>query len=158
MKYVYSLCFLFLFVACSGDFVLAEPKTVTNDELDTKDLLYHYLTSNYDSINPKKNVQKLNYSPYILCAFDQEFTHGLSFSTESCGEASGINIRVLFPPVSKKEITKWIERFEKSRNTNFIYKWNQDKTKYYPSGEEAGCFYDLEKVNQQWKLTIYCGC
>ena len=122
------------------------------------DIIYHYLVKNYKSTSEKTKIRRLDYDEFKICAFEQEFEHGIKFSTESCQEAGGISIKLEFPKIGKQEIKSWVEKIYDADLSDIPNEWYKEKNIYGPVGGEAGCYYELKEFDKTWVIDIYCGC
>lgn len=160
----YILLFLALFAltSCKENFNLKIPKIEDlqlkyREYNTTSDLIYGYLTTNYDSVSTKTKIKKSDWLNGEICSFEQIFEGGIEFSTESCDISEGIKMRVKLPKVSKRRIVSWIETINTAYYPESQNQWDFQKTKYHPNSDLVGCYYDLYDKKDHWSIIIICG-
>ncbi len=145
------------------DFELKKPNVAElNAELKktnyTQDVTYLYLNRNYKAESEKLEVKKYDYPDYDICAFKQKFEIGIAYSEEQCREAGGITTKLTLPKTDKQSLIQWVELIFKSSPMDIEHGWNSDKTKFGPTDNGAGCYYEIKETENNTKIDMYCGC
>ncbi|WBU87978.1 hypothetical protein [Cellulophaga omnivescoria] len=157
---------LFLIIPLFGigqNFELKKPNVAElNAELKKKnysqDVTYLYLNRNYKTESKKLDVTKYDYPDYSICAFTQKFEHGIVYSEEQCREAGGITTKLTLPKTDKKSIIQWVELIFKSSSMDLEHGWNSEKTKFGPTDDGAGCYFEVRETENNTEIEMYCGC
>lgn len=158
------LLFLILPIFCNAqDFELKKPNVEElNAELKknnySQDVIYLYLNRNYKAKSEKLEVKKYSYSDYNICAFKQKFESGIVYSEEQCREAGGIITKLILPKTEKRSLIQWVELIFKSSPMNIEHGWNSDKTKFGPTDDGAGCYFEIKQTEKNTEIEMYCGC
>ncbi|MBB4119925.1 hypothetical protein GGR32_002237 [Mesonia hippocampi] len=158
------LLFLILPILGSAqDFELKKPNVEElNAELKknnySQDVIYLYLNRNYKAESEKLEVKKYSYSDYNICAFKQKFESGIVYSEEQCREAGGITTKLILPKTEKQSLIQWVELIFKSSPMNIEHGWNSDKTKFGPTDDGAGCYFEIKQTEKNTEIEMYCGC
>ena len=164
MKLKIIILFLTLPILNFGqDFQLKEPnvaelKAELNKNNNADDVVYVYLQRNYNQSSKKRNVKKYEYPDYSICAFEQSFENGITYSVEQCREAGGISTTLILPKSKKSNVIKWVEQIFKSSPMDIEHGWNKEKTKYGPTDNGVGCYYKIKETENNTKIDMYCGC
>lgn len=122
------------------------------------DAVYLYLIRNYEAESEKLEVKKYDYPDYSICAFKQESEYGIIYSEEQCREAGGITTHLNLPKTDKESLIQWIELIYNSSPTDIEHGWNADKTKFGPTDNGAGCYYEITETENSTEMDMYCGC
>ena len=154
---------MFPILIFSQDFKIAKPNV---DELKlemkrtryTKDVVYLYLNRNYDSIAKKREVIHYDYPDYSICSFNQDFENGINYSVEQCKEAGGISISIVLPKTDRQSLIQWIELIFQSSPMDIEHSWNSDKSKFRPTDDGVGCYYEIKETDANTLVKNYCGC
>ncbi|MGO3706907.1 MAG: hypothetical protein ACTJGD_03070 [Mesonia hippocampi] len=157
---------LFLILPIFGsaqDFELKKPNVEElNAELKknnySQDVIYLYLNRNYKAKSEKLEVKKYSYFDYNICAFKQKFESGIVYSEEQCREAGGITTKLILPKTEKRSLIQWVELIFKSSPMNIEHGWNSDKTKFGPTDDGAGCYFEIKQTEKNTEIEMYCGC
>ena len=157
---------LFLIIPIFGiaqNFELKKPNiTELNVELKktnyTQDVTYLYLKRNYKAESEKLEVKKYDYPDYSVCAFKQKFEHGIVYSEEQCREAGGITTKLTLPKTEKESLIQWIELIFKSSPMDIEHGWNSEKTKFGPTDNGVGCYFEIKEYENRTEIDMYCGC
>ncbi|MDH7448463.1 hypothetical protein [Aquimarina sp. 2201CG14-23] len=145
------------------DFELKKPNVAElNAEMKktnyTQDVTYLYLNRNYKVESEKLEVKKYDYPDYDICAFKQKFENGIVYSEEQCREAGGITTKLTLPKTDKQSLIQWVELIFKSSPMDIEHGWNSDKTKFGPTDNGVGCYYEIKETENNTKIDMYCGC
>lgn len=145
------------------DFELKKPNVEElNAELKknnySQDVIYLYLNRNYKAESEKLEVKKYSYPDYSICAFKQKFESGIVYSEEQCREAGGITTKLILPKTEKQSLIQWVELIFKSSPMNIEHGWNSDKTKFGPTDDGAGCYFEIKQTEKNTEIEMYCGC
>jgi hypothetical protein len=124
----------------------------------SQDVTYLYLQRNYKVISEKLEVIKYDYSDNHICSFKQKFEHGIVYSEEQCREASGITTNLTLPKTNKESLTQWIELIFKSSPMDIEHGWNSEKTKFGPTDDGVGCYFEINETENSTEIDMYCGC
>ena len=124
----------------------------------TQDVTYLYLNRNYKAESEKLDIKKYDYPDYNICAFKQKFEHGIVYSEEQCREAGGITTKLTLPKTDKKSIVQWVELIFKSSPMDIEHGWNSEKTKFGPTDDGAGCYFEIKETENNTEIDMYCGC
>lgn len=129
-------------------------KDSANDEI------YYYLLNNYTPISKQLEKKMNEWEKSRLCAFKQNFEYNINYAIDQCGEASGIQIEVVFPNIKRKAMMQWIEQISSvnpmSNTSNYV--WKENNTKFEPKEAEAGCYYSITETGKNTIVNLYCGC
>ena len=106
----------------------------------------------------KLEVKKYDYTDYSICAFKQKFENGIVYTEEQCREARGITTKLTLPKTDKKRLIQWVELIFKSSPMDIEHGWNSDKTKFGPTGNGAGCYFEIIESKNNSEIEMYCGC
>ena len=164
MKNIFAvILFLIPILTFSQNFKIAEPNV---DELKaeikrtnySEDVIYIFLTRNYDSIANKRERIYYDYPDYSICSFNQDFENGINYSIEQCREAGGVSISLVLPKTGRQSLVKWIEGIFKSSPMDIEHGWNSDKSKYGPTDNGAGCYFEIKETDKNTIIENYCGC
>ncbi len=164
MKYFFTpLFFLIPIFIFSQDFEIAKPKVeALKAEIKrtnyTKDAIYLYLTQNYDSIAQKQEEIYFDFPDYGICSFSQDFKNGINYSIQKCREAGGVSISLVLPKTNRQSLVKWIEGIFESSLMNIEHGWNVDKSKFGPTDNGAGCYFEIKETDKNTIVENYCGC
>jgi len=164
MKSRFILLFLiFPIIGFAQNFQLKKPNsTELNAELEktnySQDAAYMYLIRNYKSKSEKIEVKKYDYPDYSICAFKQKFENGIVYSEEQCREAGGITSNLTLPKTDKESVVQWVELIFKSSQVDIEHGWNSDKTKFQPTDNGVGCYYEIKEKENSTEIDMYCGC
>ena len=158
-----TLLFIIPFFTFSQDFKIVEPNI---DELKAEvkgtnysdDVIYLFLTQNYDSIGKKREIIYYDYPDYSICSFNQDFEKGINYSIEQCKEGGGASISLVLPKTNRHSLVKWIEAIFKSSPMDIPHGWNKDKSKFGPTDNGAGCYFEIKETNENTIVKNYCGC
>ncbi len=162
-RYVLILFLIVPLFSIAQNFDLKKPNVVElNAELKkinySQDVTYLYLNRNYKVESEKLEVKKYDYPDYSICAFKQKFENGIVYSEEQCKEAGGITTKLTLPKTNKKSLIQWVELIFKSSPMDIEHGWNSDKTKFEPTGNGAGCYFEIIESKINSKIEMYCGC
>ncbi|GAA0744666.1 hypothetical protein GCM10009431_19020 [Gaetbulibacter jejuensis] len=162
-RYVIILLLIFPIFGIAQTFKLKKPNvTELNAELKktnyTQDVTYLYLNRNYKAESEKLEVKKYNYPDFSICAFKQKFEHGIVYSEEQCREAEGITTKLILPKTEKQSLIQWVELIFKSSPMDIEHGWNLDKTKFGPTDNGAGCYFEIKETEKNTQIEMYCGC
>lgn len=124
----------------------------------TQDVTYLYLNRNYKAESEKLEVKKYDYPDYNICAFKQKYEHGIVYSEEQCREAGGITTKLILPKTGKESLVQWIELIFKSSPMDIEHGWNSDKTKFGPTDDGVGCYFEIKETEKNTEIEMYCGC
>jgi len=124
----------------------------------TEDVTYLYLIRNYKTESEKLEVKKYDYSDYNICAFNQKFEHGIIYSEEQCKETGGITTKLTLPKTDKVSLIQWVELIYKSSPMDIEHGWNSEKTKFGPTDDGAGCYFEFKENKNSTEIKMYCGC
>lgn len=124
----------------------------------TQEPTYLYLIRNYKVISEKTDLRKYNYADYNICAFTQTFEHGIVYSEEQCGETGGITTRLTLPKTERKSLIQWVELIYESLPMDIEHGWNSNKTKFGPTDDGAGCYFEITETEEHTEIDMYCGC
>ncbi|TCK64769.1 hypothetical protein DFQ05_2506 [Winogradskyella wandonensis] len=124
----------------------------------SQDVTFLYLNRNYKAESEKLDVKKYDYPDYSICAFTQKFEHGIVYSEEQCKEAGGITTKLTLPKTDKKSIIQWVELIFKSSPMDIEHGWNSEKTKFGPTDDGAGCYFEIKETENNTEIEMYCGC
>jgi len=157
---------LFLIIPLFGigqNFELKKPNVAElNAELKktnySQDVTYLYLNRNYKTESEKLDVKKYDYPDYSICAFTQKFEHGIVYSEEQCREAGGITTKLILPKTDNESLIQWIELIFKSSPMDIEHGWNSEKTKFGPTDDGAGCYFEIIETENSTAIDMYCGC
>ncbi|WP_053990045.1 hypothetical protein [Mangrovimonas sp. TPBH4] len=164
MKNIFStILFIIPILTFSQDFIIAQPNI---DELKAEmkrtnyadDVIYLFLNLNYDSISKKREITYYDYLDYSICSFNQDFENGINYSIEQCKEAGGATISLVLPKTKRESLVKWIEGIFKSSPMDIQHGWNLDKSKFGPTDNGAGCYFEINETNENTLVKNYCGC
>ncbi|MFD2564805.1 hypothetical protein [Aquimarina rubra] len=164
MKINIIILFLTLPILNFGqNFALKEPnvmelKAELKKNNNADDVVYVYLQRNYKQSSDKANVKNYEYTDYSICAFEQDFENEITYSVEKCREAGGISTTLILPKSKKSSVIKWIEQIFKSSPMDIEHGWNKEKTKYGPTDNGVGCYYEIKETENNTKIDMYCGC
>ena len=163
MKLKFIILFILPILGFGQDFALNEPKVAElKAELKknnySEDVVYVYLQRNYKQSSDKSNVKKYEYPDYSICAFEQNFENGITYSVEQCREAGGISTTLILPKTKKSSVIKWVEQIFQSSPMDIEHIWNKEKTKYGPTDNGVGCYYEIKETENNTKIDMYCGC
>ncbi len=164
MKNTFSAILLLLpILIFSQNFKIAEPnvaelKAEMQRTKYAEDVIYLYLNQNFDSIAKKREVIYYNYPEYSICSFNQGFENGINYSIEQCKEAGGISVSLTLPKTDRQSLIKWIEGIFKSSPMDIEHGWNSDKSKFGPTDDGAGCYFEIKETDKNTMVENYCGC
>ena len=89
---------------------------------------------------------------------NQEFENAIYYSIKQCREAGGTLIRLVLPKTNRQSLVKWIEGIFKSSPMDIKHGWNSDKTKFGPTDNGAGCYFEIKETKNNTIVENYCGC
>ena len=159
-----TILFLIIPLLCiAQNFELNKPNVEElNAELKktnySQDVTYLYLNRNYKTESEKLEVKKNEYPDYSICAFKQKFEHGIVYSEEQCREAGGITTKLTLPKTDKESIIQWVELIFKSSPMDIEHGWNPEKTKFEPTDNGVGCYFEIKENKKNTEIDMYCGC
>ncbi len=159
---IYALL-IFPVFGIAQNFELIKPNvTELNAELKktnyTQDVSYLYLNRNYKAESEKLEIKKYDYPDYNICAFKQKFEYGIVYSEEQCREAGGITTKLTLPKTDKENLIQWVELIFKSSPMDIEHGWNSEKTKFGPTDNGAGCYFEIKETENSTEIDMYCGC
>lgn len=117
----------------------------------TESLSYLYLCAYYTAISGKKALQYYAWEPDAICAFQQSFENGITYTVRNCLEEGGGNEQLTFPLMDISTVRSFIERL-------FYDEWNTWVSEFAYEPKEAGCYYTIKQTENQTIIDIYCGC
>ena len=121
-------------------------------------MTYLYLIRNYKAESEKLDIKKYDYPDYNICAFKQKFEHGIVYSEEQCREAGGITTKLTLPKTDKISIIQWVELIFESSPMDIEHGWNSEKTKFGPTDDGVGCYFEIKETENNTEIEMYCGC
>ena len=162
-RFLIILFLIFPIFGIAQNFELKKPNVAElNAELKktnyTQDITYLYLNRNYKAESEKLEVKKYDYPDYSICAFKQKFEHGIVYSEEQCREAGGITTKLILPKTDNESLIQWIELIFKSSPMDIEHGWNSEKTKFGPTDDGAGCYFEIIETENSTAIDMYCGC
>lgn len=164
MKYKLILLILLCWSKVNAQFFEFEPLNVdkvaghTSSLKLNSNIIYDYFDLNYNIDSDKRNLKNLEYEPYSICKFQQEFSQGILYSIKECEEAKGTSIIIVLPIAKEKSVINWIEKVEKAETPNSTNTWNSDYTRFEPKETTPGCYYQIFSSEEKTTISIYCGC
>ncbi len=114
-------------------------------------IAYQYLLSNYDSLGTKSELGYSEYDADYLCSFRQDFSNGLSYSQDYCGEEGGSEEKMRLPIVPYPVLKALI-------NLLFFEPSNSWVSPLSYEADGAGCYYEIIPSEESILIDIYCGC
>lgn len=123
---------------------------------NSKEIMYTYLLQEYKKIGQKKKIKKYEYNQSEICAFEQEFYGGITYTIDQCPEESGINYSITFPKTDRKKLMEWVEIMDSNDLSEVENSWNTNK--YRPSDEGVGCYYSIKETDINSIVEVWCGC
>jgi|SRR5690606_9111755 len=163
MKLSVLLILIFPILTFGQSFKLPEPnvkelkdKMVKSDY--TKEVVYLYLIQNFDTISKKREIINYDYPDYSICSFNQNFENDINYSLEKCKEAGGLSVLLMLPKTDRQSLIKWIELIYKSAPMDIEHTWNSSKTKFGPTDEGVGCYFEIKETERNTLIENYCGC
>lgn len=124
----------------------------------SEDIVYVYLSRNYDSIAKKREIIYYDNSDYSICSFNQGFENEINYSLEQCEESGGASISLVFPKTARQSLVKWIEMIFECSPMDIEHSWNSDKTKFEPTDKGVGCYFEIKESENYTLVENYCGC
>tara|TARA_R110002012_G_scaffold320721_1_gene545205 strand:+ start:825 stop:1319 length:495 start_codon:yes stop_codon:yes gene_type:complete len=164
MKNIFvTLLLIIPILTFSQDFKIAQPNIdVLKAEMKqtnyADDVIYLFLTRNYDSIAKKSEIIYYDYPDYSICSFNQDFENGINYSIEKCREAGGTSNYLVLPKTDRQSLVKWIEGIFESSPMDIKHSWNLDKSKFGPTNNGAGCYFEIKETDKNTLVENYCGC
>lgn len=144
----------------SQTFTLKSPDVYAlKKELDrdnSKEIIYTYLFQEYKKIGKKKNIKKYEYNQDEICAFEQEFYGGITYTIDQCPEEGGMNYNIKFPKTDRKTLIDWVELMDNNDLSDVENSWN--KNNYRPTDEGVGCYYTIKETETNSIVEVWCGC
>ena len=129
------------------------------EEGKSTEVIYSYLTNNYQTFGEKYELEYYQWDNSKLCAFSQKFQNGITYSVYECKEAGGITIELKLPKINRKKLMKWIEQIYQVDKTDFDQNvWKENNTKFEPKEINPGCYYEIMEKKQITLVELYCGC
>lgn len=122
-----------------------------------KETLYRYLRANYETVSEKKGVKEYSHPENGICAFQQEFSHQISYSIEMCHESEGMLVRLTLPKTDLNALKAWVEAIMEYYNFEDEYGWSKDQLIYGPLEEGIGCYFRLKPIEKFIEIEHYCG-
>ncbi|APU09685.1 hypothetical protein A5M85_05120 [Cellulophaga lytica] len=162
-SYIIILFLIFPIFGTAQNFELKKPNVEElNAELKktnySQDVTYLYLNRNYKTESEKLEIKKYDYPDYSICAFKQKFENGIVYSEEQCREAGGITTKLILPKTEKESLIQWVELIFKSSPMDIKHGWNSEKTKFGPTDNGAGCYFEIKETENNTEIDMYCGC
>ena len=124
---------------------------------------YTYLISEFAAITDKHTTQYYEQrgaepdeeEPAEVCAWEQQFSNGIIYSSSYCSENGGGAISIHTRCRDKKTLVYLIDILYHDSD----YVWNGDATVYSNVDEEIpGCTYQIDKDEKgYYYISIYCG-
>ncbi len=163
LRFLIILFLIFPILGIAQNFELKKPNVAElNAELKktnyTQDVTYLYLNRNYKAESEKLDVKKYDYPDYSICAFKQKFKSGIIYSEEQCREAGGITTKLTLPKTDNESLIQWVELIFKSSPMDIEHGWNSEKTKFGPTDNGAGCYFEIKETENSTEIDMYCGC
>ena len=163
IKIVVTLLLLMPVFAKAQHFKLIKPNIeALNTELEenkySQNIVYLYLIKNYKTISEKYNTKKNNFPDYEVCAFNQKFEKNILYWEEQCGEATGIKSKLTLPKSDKASVIEWVEMIFNSSPMDIKHSWNTKQTKFGPTDDGAGCYFEIIETKTNTIIDMFCGC
>lgn len=157
------ILFLVPILTFSQNFKIAEPNVEElNAEIkrtnNSDNVIYLFLIRNYDSITKKREIIYYDFPDYNICSFNQDFENGINYSIEQCREAGGASISLVLPKTNKQSLVKWINGIFESSTMDIEHGWNSNETKFGPTDNGAGCYFEIKETDKNTIVENYCGC
>ncbi len=155
-----TICFLAITSLTSAqEFKLFKPDSATiwkNYQAPDfqNDLMYAYLETYYAKVGDMDSVQYYNESLNSICAFKQQFEHGIKYTYYSCHEHGG-DVTLIIPRMNLIDLVQLIEFVV---GDSFEHGWNMSLTKYEPIDQGIGCYVKIIDLGSRLKIDYYCGC
>ncbi|OIQ40594.1 MAG: hypothetical protein BM563_02650 [Bacteroidetes bacterium MedPE-SWsnd-G1] len=162
LKRIVIIFLLFPILGFSQSFELKKPNISklkgVLEQNNSTEIIYAYLLQEYDYNGEKKNVKMFEYNKNQICAFEQEFSGGISYNIDECVEEGGITYNITFPRIDKNELMNWVEIMDSNDLSEIENSWNSDGTIYRPSDEGVGCYYTIKETETKSAVEVWCGC
>lgn len=128
------------------------------EQNNSTEIIYSYLLQEYKKVGEKKNIKMFDSNKTKICAFEQEFLGGITYSINECSEEGGMTFKITFPTVGKKTVMNWIEIMDSNDLSEIDNSWNENGTIYRPTDEGVGCYYTIINDDKSTVVEIWCGC
>lgn len=154
--------FLILIAATSyaQEFKIARPDVKKMQELEeakeypySDEMIYEFLKTTYTPAGE----MVYTHEGEIEFAFSQEFKDGLIYATKN-SEDSGQTVTLKMPKADLESLRIFIQNINAITPMDIKNIWSEDKMKYHPEDEGAGCYYEIEQTATHTILKNYCGC
>lgn len=122
---------------------------------------YLYVARNFDSLYAKRTTgyygdEKEHSDSHSLteCSWEQEFKTDIWYTNSTCSE-SGEEVVIHTNCPDKKVLVRLVDILYHATENS----WNADSSKYEPIEQEAGCYFEVKKnENNGYDIKYYCGC
>lgn len=154
---------LFTHLLFGQEFQLVLPDTLKVTEqtepLYTSEVIYSYLTTQYEATSEKYDLAYFEWEPETLCSFSQNFERDIQYHIRECEEAGGSRIRLQFPKMKRTSIKRWIEAIHALTKQDWEhYAWKENDSRFEPIESEPGCYYTIKDTEEATSVMVYCGC